>query len=63
MGNIRQTYIKRIALELLQKHPSAFTGDFDHNKVSVSRLAPADSKILRNRVAGYVTRYLRRPEL
>jgi len=56
MGNIRQTYIKRVAFELLQKHPDAFTEDFDHNKEAVSQLAVVQSKVLRNRVAGYVTR-------
>ena len=59
MGNIRQTQIKRIAKELVNKYPDKFVAsDFQHNKGAVSELADFDSKILRNRVAGYVTRLL-----
>lgn len=56
MGNIRQTYIKRVALELLRKHEELFTRDFQVNKELVDELTDIDSKELRNRVAGYTTR-------
>ena len=59
MGNIRPTYIKRIARELVNMYPDKFVAsDFQHNKENVSELADFDSKILRNRVAGYITRIL-----
>lgn len=57
MGNIRPTYIKRVAIELVERFPEQFNGDFDHNKKKVSELAHFQGKALRNRVAGYVTRY------
>lgn len=57
MGNIRPTYIKRVAIELVERFPDRFTADFDHNKKAVSELADFQGKTLRNRVAGYVTRY------
>jgi small subunit ribosomal protein S17e len=57
MGNIRPTYIKRVAIELVERFPERFTEDFDHNKKAVSELADFQGKALRNRVAGYVTRY------
>ncbi len=68
MGSIRQTYIKRVAIELVKNHPDAFTDDFAHNKAKVleltdlSGLSPdgqrkARFKKLVNRVAGYATRY------
>lgn len=68
MGNIRQTYIKRVAVELIRNHPEAFTGDFAHNKAKVLELTDlsvlnpdgtrkATFKKLANRVAGYATRY------
>lgn len=57
MGNIRPTYIKRIALELAQKYPTLFNEDFENNKVLVSKLTNVDSIVMRNRIAGYVTRY------
>lgn len=57
MGNIRPTYIKRIALELVQKYPTVFNDDFENNKALVSRLTNVESVSMRNRIAGYVTRY------
>ncbi|KQM11608.1 30S ribosomal protein S17e [Methanomassiliicoccales archaeon RumEn M1] len=57
MGNIRSTYIKRIALELVQKYPSVFNDDFENNKMLVSKLTNVESTTMRNRVAGYVTTY------
>lgn len=59
MGNIRQTFIKNIALELLEKYPKEFiVGDFQHNKIKVAELTDVKSKLLRNRIAGYITRHL-----
>jgi len=59
MGNIRPTYIKRIAKELLNMYQDKFvTSDFQHNKKKVEELADFDSNIIRNRVAGYITRLL-----
>ncbi len=58
MGNIRQTYIKRVALELLRKHETVFTQDFQTNKALVGELTDIESKELRNRVAGYATRLM-----
>ena len=57
MGNIRQKYIKRTALELLEKFPDEFKNDFQHNKEKVQQLTDVSTKIMRNRIAGYVTRY------
>ena len=57
MGNIRPTYIKRIALELVQKYPAVFNDDFENNKMLVSKLTNVKSNSMRNSVAGYVTTY------
>ncbi|MCX6664813.1 MAG: 30S ribosomal protein S17e [Euryarchaeota archaeon] len=59
MGNIRQTVIKKAAIELVKRFPDQFVSDdFQHNKKKVDELAEVSSKLLRNRIAGYVTRYL-----
>ena len=59
MGNIRPTYIKRIAKELLNMYPDKFVAsDFQHNKKKVGDLADFDSNIPWNRAAGYITRLL-----
>jgi small subunit ribosomal protein S17e len=62
LGNIRSTYIKRIAIELVERHPNAFTDDYEHNKRRVSELTDVRSVMMRNRIAGYVTRYRQNQE-
>ncbi|MCK5773317.1 MAG: 30S ribosomal protein S17e [Thermoplasmata archaeon] len=57
MGNIRPTFIKRSAIELLKRYPEQFSEDFQHNKESAEKLADFHSHKVRNRVAGYITRY------
>jgi small subunit ribosomal protein S17e len=57
MGNIRPTYIKRVAVELVKAYPQEFTDDFEHNKRKVAELTDVSSITMRNRIAGYVTRY------
>ena len=49
MGRIRPTYIKRVS-------------DFEANKEMVSTLTDVSSVKMRNRIAGYITRYLSHPE-
>jgi small subunit ribosomal protein S17e len=59
LGNIRQTFIKNIAIDLAKKYPDQFKhDDFQHNKSKVAELSDVNSNLLRNRIAGYVTRYL-----
>lgn len=59
LGNIRQTYIKNIAIELTKKYPNQFKhDDFQSNKLKVAELTDVGSIILRNRIAGYITRHL-----
>ena len=59
MGNIRQTFIKNIAIDLAKRYPDQFKhDDFQHNKQKVGELTDVKSKLLRNRIAGYITRFL-----
>jgi len=58
LGNIRQTHIKSVAIELVKKYPDKFTGDFQSNKENVDLLIIVSSNLLRNRIAGYITRYV-----
>ncbi|MCI4323706.1 MAG: 30S ribosomal protein S17e [Thermoplasmata archaeon] len=70
MGSIRQTYIKRVAIELIRQYPDAFTGDYANNKQKVLELTDlgvvvdgqmhVTYKKLANRIAGYATRYVKR---
>lgn len=62
MGNIRGSYIKDIAVDLVKKYPNEFSTDFEHNKQVVEKLTDLKYKDLRNRIAGYITRYRARYE-
>jgi len=58
---IKPSYIKNIAKALLEEYPEAFSTDFEQNKQGVQELTNIDSKEVRNRVAGYVTRKKQAP--
>lgn len=62
MGRIRPTYIKRVSIELINKYPQAFNKDFDNNKEMVAQLTDVQTVPMRNKIAGYITRYLSHPE-
>ncbi|MDD4307691.1 MAG: 30S ribosomal protein S17e [Thermoplasmata archaeon] len=57
MGNIRPTYIKRVAIDLVKRFPDKFNEDFQHNKAMVTMYTDIINIKMRNRVAGYVTRF------
>ncbi len=57
MGNIRPTYIKRVAIDLVKRYNDRFTDDFEKNKEIVNELTDVKTSVFRNRVAGYVTTY------
>lgn len=54
--------IKRISNEILERYPENFGTDFDQNKVTLKNIAVVRSKLLRNRIAGYITSYYRSTE-
>jgi len=44
---------------MLEKYPKQFkVNDFQHNKLKVSELSNVDSAIIRNRIAGHITKRL-----
>jgi small subunit ribosomal protein S17e len=55
--------IKRISTELLEKYPDRFSVDFEENKKVIKEIAVVRSKILRNRIAGYITSYLHKASI
>ena len=56
MGRIKSTLIKRTGEKLIQKN--TFSTDFNDNKRFIGRVMP--SKKVRNKIAGYITRLVRR---
>jgi small subunit ribosomal protein S17e len=59
MGRIKGTLIKRTTKELLKKHKSLFTADFDHNKKVIYKMLPTQKKY-RNSIAGFIARIMKR---
>jgi small subunit ribosomal protein S17e len=55
MGKVRPIYIKKISKELVLKYPFIFNTNFEDNKLNVSNYAIIQSKLVRNRIAGYIT--------
>lgn len=49
--------VKRISNELLMKYPNRFGVDFNENKKNIGEVAILRSKLLRNKVAGYIASY------
>ena len=59
---IKPAYVKKTGRLLIEKYPDAFGPDFEHNKELVTELTNIESKGVRNRIAGYVTRKQRSPQ-
>lgn len=53
---IKPSYIKTMGEALLEQHPESFNGNFEDNKAVVSEVTTIQSKTIRNRVAGNITR-------
>jgi small subunit ribosomal protein S17e len=53
---IKPAYVKKTATMLMERYPDAFSTEFEHNKELVGELTNIESKGVRNRIAGYVTR-------
>jgi small subunit ribosomal protein S17e len=53
---IKPAYVKKTATLLLERYSDAFNDDFDRNKDIVVELTNVESKEVRNRIAGYITR-------
>lgn len=51
--------IKRISMQLIEKHTDLFSGDYEKNKEVLNRVAIIRSKQLRNEVVGYITAFIK----
>jgi len=53
---IKPSYIKSTGIELLSIYSDRFSNSFEENKQVVTEVTSIESKRVRNRIAGYVTR-------
>jgi small subunit ribosomal protein S17e len=57
VGNVYTKDIKRVAQELYEKFKDQVTADFYSNKKLVDMYIDVQSKKVKNRIAGYLTRF------
>ena len=52
--------ITRLSMQVLQRHKDKFTADLAENKKLLDQLAVVRSKGLKNEMAGYITKFVKR---
>jgi len=52
--------IKRLSFEVLDEHKSKFGEDFAENKIALNQVSIIRSKGLKNKVTGYITRFIKK---
>lgn len=62
MGRIKTFMIKKLGDELIESYRDKFTKDFEKNKEVIKEILDIKSKKLRNVLAGYITRVMRRKQ-
>ncbi len=50
---------RRLSELILERHPEAFSSDYEKNKKALLELAVIPSKQLRNHIAGYIAKSLK----
>ncbi|MBN2154953.1 MAG: 30S ribosomal protein S17e [Candidatus Lokiarchaeota archaeon] len=55
MGRVRPVFIKKISHELMKKYSDLFSNDFENNKKLLDEFVIIQSRVVRNRIAGYIT--------
>ena len=48
--------VRRISEEIIQRYPGVFGTDYQANKDQLNKIALVHSKMLRNKIAGYITK-------
>lgn len=56
-------YIKMTGNLLLERYPETFVFDLEQNKENVEQLTNVESKDVRNRITGYITRKKRTDQI
>ena len=62
MGRVKTQLIKRTTWELYRKHSQNFSQDFAENKPILAKYAAIPCKKIRNSIAGYLARLVKRKQ-
>ena len=60
MGRIKSRLIKRASNLLIKTHGESFNENFEENKKAIPRFLETNYKKLKNPIAGYITRMIRK---
>ena len=60
MGKVKTTQIKRASNKIIKNNPGKFKKSFEENKKLLPEVAEIRSKKLRNIIAGYITRLVKK---
>jgi len=60
MGRVKLQVIKRTTKKLIERHKADFKDNFEENKKLVERYVSVSNKKLRNNMAGYVTKLMKK---
>ncbi|UCC91735.1 MAG: 30S ribosomal protein S17e [Candidatus Aenigmatarchaeota archaeon] len=60
MGRIKTISIKTLGNELIREHGKKFTDDFGKNKEILSSIKNVKSKKIKNVLAGYITKEMKK---
>ena len=62
MGRIKLQLVKRTTKKLLKEHKRDFKENFEENKKIVNKYTDTSNKKLRNIIAGYATKLMKKKE-
>jgi len=60
MGRIKIVAVKSMGDEIIKEHGKNFSEDFDSNKKALGEIKDIKSKKIRNIVAGYISREMKK---
>ena len=60
MGRIKSIAVKTLADDLIKSHDGKFSDEFEKNKEILLEVKPIKSKKVRNVLAGYITKKMRK---
>lgn len=60
MGRIRTNFIKKFGKKTFSKYKNELSDNFEGNKKKVNEILDVPSKQLRNKIAGYVTKLVKK---
>lgn len=63
MGRIRTRFVKNMAEELYARGPEKFGKNFEANKKGVDEAGIAETKFIRNKIAGYIVKVAQRKRI